>query len=1071
MGRFYKTTEGQFSDFMYKPNYEAMAMEMEAELENKQVRSQMDNLPGLKTQNVLAGYVDEEESGIASLNDELKSSIENYKKTGDKTSLDNAIKHGQEVLGKNSPLGKARYDSQKVFEDVKSGEDACSKLTGSAKLNCITHTKRYLQAMNIKSLNTPAEEFTATPLVNWYDEDKELEDNWDSADMKVTTKWENQSSYVFKDGNLTNLPQGYKISGGQVVDANGEVDESYKVKTQVDLDPSLVDKMLLIKTTNKDSRIDTGKAMVWAKNRLLQSPEWVSRERQIFEEPFTSLDGNLQRLEDLNENTPEDKAVLDAYESAKAKIENATKNKTNLDLTQEEEDAWNNYTHDTKDYINKLANKKSLHFIENKLGYTSETTTSTIQSPTEKLNSSSSGGGNKEEIVEDALTIYEKFVSTPTLTEEKIKESLTISEKQWETIEKQNTENVKNLSGKIDEVNNKIKEFTDKGSEGTIEIDGKQMTQNEVAEYKKNLISEKAAAEQKLKEDRTNANISHNLKIYKEKFEKANIDKDIKELQKEMNKAVAKGDIDEQKNILNEINKLEIIKSRIDTEVTPDGVFKNRFENNTAKNVLTEGFEQTDEYKQFFEECEDCTSEEIAIKNLYQQVYTKTKKYVQENNLKPYQKKVQTGTGNDSQGIQEKTIWLTEEQAKKLEGKDIVMFEDFKNAGIETEGKLPKYEGFKKDGASGQDYVDLDSFSKNNTNPLEQKYNLYGKEQELIDNYQKNYNVFSDDDDIEDLSEFIALDYTNQTAQIDLNMTEKRGGKVGKEVASQMRNILTTTFEQEDQYLTLKDSEGNSLTDKENYYGANSSFTLDSFNLDPSFVEGVLIGENGVKVTFEYDLSKNPNSKVEKDIMKLVTENSESQLGQVMSTENKKGERTILMNEKSKTISNSDYLSSLGDVSSFTTETNAQGVATGEISYSRAKTLETVGEGYEDILNNTPINGTVPIAIGNWIYSVKKVGGGATPEYVYEVYKNDRSQFGELSQANMEKRILEGNGINSAATPHGVEPRSLNEIVFLLAEEDELVNRSIRKKDVEVAKQNQMITQNYENRNFYTDSR
>ena len=92
MGRFYKTTGGQYKDFMYQPDMESNMMVAQAEMKNEAIKQQYSDLQGLSERKLLEGYNDDYNSHVTGFNEQLQTGIDTYRKSGDKSILDNLIK-------------------------------------------------------------------------------------------------------------------------------------------------------------------------------------------------------------------------------------------------------------------------------------------------------------------------------------------------------------------------------------------------------------------------------------------------------------------------------------------------------------------------------------------------------------------------------------------------------------------------------------------------------------------------------------------------------------------------------------------------------------------------------------------------------------------------------------------------------------------------------------------------------------------------------------------------------------------------------------------------------------------
>jgi len=424
MGRFYKTTGGQYKDFMYQPDMESNMMVAQAEMKNEAIKQQYSDLQGLSERKLLEGYNDDYNSHVTGFNEQLQTGIDTYRKSGDKSILDNLIKQGKQDFSKESVYGKQRDKSAAVFDEHTKGLERNKSLKGNAKAAADADVQRYLDGEQLASTKQDAEAFEAQTYKDYVDQQKDLDDNFDATLMTDNREWENQgvtgmyeivenADGTTSSKEIAKLPVGHRTAlraDGtiHVVNADGEPAPEYGVTSAVEFTPALNSVYQSMKTTNKFKGVNLPATLNWAYQKNMNSAGWVANERQTYDIK-RNLNGGFVKLEDVT-----DEEALANYKSAAEKREKDKK----AELTVEEDMAFNTIVADEKDYLEKRAAQEAQIFIGNKKGVTTSVTTKMYEDKIKLDNAknktkSKTTGKTPEEVKENLNYIQEAVLANP----------------------------------------------------------------------------------------------------------------------------------------------------------------------------------------------------------------------------------------------------------------------------------------------------------------------------------------------------------------------------------------------------------------------------------------------------------------------------------------------------------------------------------------------------------------------------------------------------------------------------------------------------------------------------------
>lgn len=427
MGRFYKTSGGKFKDFMYQPDMETAKLAVDAEIQNEAIKQQFSKVEGLQQRDLLQGYTDDYNTHVTSFNDSLHTAIEEYKKTGDKSFLDNAVKQGKADFNKESVYGKQRDKSAKVFSEYASAIERAKKLKGNNAAAATIDAQRYLDGEQYLSTKEDAETFEPQTYKDYVDQQADLESKFDKDLMLNDHTWEDKEiTGLYQvvenaDGTtspkqIAKLPPGYRTTlkpDGTIVVVDKDNNEApeYRVSSAVEFTPALNQAYQYLKTKNEFKGINLPATLNWAYNQNMNSPGWIANERQTYEIK-RNLNGGFVKLEDVT-----DEETLANYKSAAEK----RADDKDAELTVKEDMAFNTIVADEKDYLEKRAAQEAQIFIGNKKGVKTSTTTTlhedkiALEKEKSRLKSRTSGK-TPEEVKENLNFIQESVLKDPTKT-------------------------------------------------------------------------------------------------------------------------------------------------------------------------------------------------------------------------------------------------------------------------------------------------------------------------------------------------------------------------------------------------------------------------------------------------------------------------------------------------------------------------------------------------------------------------------------------------------------------------------------------------------------------------------
>ena len=429
MGRFYKTSGGQFRDFMYQPDMETAKMAVDAEIKNEAIKQQFSKVEGLQQRNLLQGYTDDYNEHVTGFNESLKGAISEYQKTGDKSHLDNVIKQGKTDFGRESVYGKERYKSEAVFAEVAAAQERIKKLEGNAKAAAENDIQRYLDGEQTLSTKQSAEEFEPKTYKDYVDQQAYLDKNFNADLLTDSYTYENMDitglyeTVENADGTTSNkklakLPVGFRPALNPdgtitIVDADNKPAPQYGATTAVQFTPALNTAYQGLKTTNKFKGINLPLALNWAYQQNMDSPGWIANERQTYDLK-RNLNGGFIKLEDVK-----DENLLENYNSAKTKRLDDKEAK----LTADEETALNTIVENEKEYLDRRAAQEAKIFLADKKGVTKSTTTTLHDAKVVKDSTGKNGnssGRTPEEIKENMNFVFESIQKDPTITSQEI---------------------------------------------------------------------------------------------------------------------------------------------------------------------------------------------------------------------------------------------------------------------------------------------------------------------------------------------------------------------------------------------------------------------------------------------------------------------------------------------------------------------------------------------------------------------------------------------------------------------------------------------------------------------------